>query len=130
MVGGKLRLVVHYTNIPLWVFQVLVVERQVGHPGEESEHRCDFNKHVLILIRRICSASAWPPLFWDTPDNTAMPLLQRPGYQIILLSQPKQCCAQQLEQVTTAVESSCGVAGWVVAAACLFGGSPIFSESG
>ena len=82
VVGGKLKLVVHYTNIPVWIFQVLVVERQVGHPGEESEHRCDFNKHVLILIRRICSASAWPPLFWDTPDNTAMPLLQRPGYQV------------------------------------------------
>ena len=41
---------------------------------------------------------------------------------IILFSKPNSTHQNVWKQVTTAVDSNCGLGGWVVAAACLFGG--------
>merc|ERR1711953_1510393 len=59
---------------------------------------------VLVVERQVGPPGGPPPrhYFGDHPTTIQCPY----------------CSAQ----VTTAVESTCGVAGWVVAAACLFGG--------
>ena len=104
VVGGKLKLVVHYTNIPLWIFQVLVVERQVGHPGEESEHRCDFNKHVHPHQEDLLSLSLAAIILGHTRQhcnaNTATPRLSNHPFistQTVLCSTTgagDNCCGE------------------------------------
>ena len=122
--------------------QVVVVERQVEHPGKKFEYCCNHDKYyqppnLINIYDRHYQEDLLSPstvILAPAPQHcnarTVMPRLlhhcQRYNHHHCCCHQsfhhPKRNSTPQWKQVTTAVDSSCGLGAMIVTVVCVMTG--------